>query len=151
MRSRSLRIAAALVTLAASPYVAHQASALGMSPMYMELSAGGSGSSTQFQVGNASTASVAVEIKIETLSYDEAGNRRVAQADGNLLVVPPVAAIAPGSSQTFRVQWVGGPTELGTSECCLERRQQPAGRRADCHRPARRAGCRPRRRRASRS
>ena len=108
MRSR-LRLAAAIVTLAASPYVANRASALGMSPMYMELSAGGSGSSTQFQVSNASTASAAVEIKIETLSYDEAGNRRVAPAGGNLLVVPPVAAVAPGSTQTFRVQWVGGP------------------------------------------
>lgn len=101
--------------------VAHsiiQAHALGFAPMAMELTAAGSGARTQFSVSNDSTAPAAVEITIETLSYTEDGKRITAKGGDDVLITPTTAAIPPGATQTFRVQWVGAP-DLAKSQSFL--------------------------------
>ena len=118
---RPLTVSIALAFLSVAPV---RALALGMSPMYMELAAGGK-TSAQFQFSNPSQTSAAVEIKIETLTYDEAGNRRTTPDGGNLIVVPPVAVVAPGSTQTFRVQWVGSANIARSQTFLITARQLP--------------------------
>ena len=118
---RPLTVSITLAFLSVAPV---RALALGMSPMYMELAAGGK-TSAQFQFSNPSQTSAAVEIKIETLTYDEAGNRRTTPDGGNLIVVPPVAVVAPGSTQTFRVQWVGSANIARSQTFLITARQLP--------------------------
>jgi P pilus assembly chaperone PapD len=50
-----------------------------------------------------------MEIKIQPLRATSTGLEPNGEDDGNLLVVPPMAIIPAGQTQTFRVQWVGDP------------------------------------------
>lgn len=82
--------------------------------MSLELSSAGSGSRSQFTIQNDGPAPAAVEVTIETLSYTEDGKAIREPAGEDLLISPPAAMIQPGTSQVFRVQWVGDP-DLATS------------------------------------
>ncbi len=107
--------------------------AMTLTPMSIELTAGGNRSHAQFQVGNDSPAPLPIEIIVERLSYSENGNRQSSAAADELAIFPATALIPPGGTQTFRVQWVGSP-DLGRSQSfVVTARQLPVKWKADGH------------------
>lgn len=107
------------------------AAAMSMTPMHMEITAVGGRSRTQFQVTNSSSAPLPVEIVYERLSYAESGERQISKAGDELAIFPITALIAPGGTQTFRVQWVGTPDLDKSRSYLLTARQLPVKSRSD--------------------
>lgn len=94
--------------LLAAPF--ERALALGVTPIHIEMTAAGSGSRAQFTVNNDSKSPVPVEITIDSFELNEAGSSKVSKSPDEFLIFPPQAVIAPGASQTFRIQWVADPS-----------------------------------------
>lgn len=101
---RFLSIALAL----AASVGASTAEAMSVTPIQVEMLSTG-GQRAQVTVNNDAPEPLPVEIVIEKLSLDENGGRKLTKAGENFLVFPAQAMIAPGSSQVFRLQWVGDP------------------------------------------
>ena len=101
------------------------AMAMSISPMAIEMLAVGKGARGQVVVTNTSNKPLPVEITYERLSYDESGKQRTSKAGDDLLVLPPTALIRPGSSQTFRLQWVGNPDLKESQSFMVYARQLP--------------------------
>jgi P pilus assembly chaperone PapD len=85
--------------------------ALSVSPIHLEMTTVGAGSRAQIVVTNESREPVPVELSFERMIVNEDGSTRSAKARDELLVFPPQAMIPAGSSQTFRIQWVGEPDQ----------------------------------------
>ena len=84
------------------------ADAMSVTPIQVEMLSTG-GQRAQVTVNNDSQEPLPVEIAIEKLALDENGGRKLSKAGDDFVVFPPQAMIAPGSSQVFRLQWVGEP------------------------------------------
>ena len=109
------------------------ADAMTMMPMQMELIAAGNRSHVQFQITNDSAAPLPIEITYQHLTYGENGERQLSRATDELAVFPGTTMIPPGSTQTFRVQWVGSP-EIETSQSfAIRARQLPVKMKNDGH------------------
>lgn len=105
----SLRsISCALVLAAAATWASQPAAALSVTPIQVEMLSTG-GQRAQVTVNNDSQEPLPVEIGIDKLALDENGGRKLSKAGEDFVVFPPQAMIAPGSSQVFRLQWVGEP------------------------------------------
>ncbi len=111
---RFARIVAATFTVAISAPLA--ASAMGVSPIQLEMQSAGSTSRGTITIDNNSGAPLPVEITVKRMTQDENGVRKY-HPDGQneFLILPPQAMIAPGGAQVFRIQWVGEP-QLGQSK-----------------------------------
>lgn len=115
LRSISLRsIARMLVCAAAVVLAAASAQAMSVRPIQIEMLSVG-GTRPQFSVDNDSKEPLPVEIVIQKLTLDENGGRKLSKANDKFLVFPPQALIQPGSTQVFRLQWVGEP-QIAQSE-----------------------------------
>ena len=120
-----------LTVMAGVAFCTATARAMTMSPLEMELTAGGSYARTQFQVSNNSDKPLPIEITFDRLSYTEAGEHKTSLAADDLLIFPATAMIPPGGTQTFRVQYVGSP-DIATSQSFLvNARQLPVKMKAD--------------------
>lgn len=91
--------------------------AMSVTPIQVEMLSAG-GPRAQVTVTNDAKEPLPVEVVLERLTLDENGGRKTAKAGDNFLVFPPQAMIAPGSSQVFRLQWVGEP-EVAESQSFL--------------------------------
>lgn len=85
------------------------ADAMTVQPVVLDLSTAGRGMSQVVTVENTFTTPLPVEMRIESLAFDEQGAKGTGKDPGDLLVFPPQALIQPGQTQTFRVQFVGDP------------------------------------------
>ena len=83
--------------------------AMTVQPVVIDLSTSGRGMSQVITVQNTFTNALPIEIRIESLKFDENGAHGTGQDPGDLLVFPPEALIRPGQTQSFRVQYVGDP------------------------------------------
>ena len=89
--------------------LAPPATAMTVQPVVLDLQTTGRGITQVITVENTFQTPLPVELRIEELSFDEAGAHGTGKDPGDLLVFPPQALIPPGQTQTFRVQWVGDP------------------------------------------
>jgi P pilus assembly chaperone PapD len=110
------------------------ASAMSVQPIQIEMSSAGSQGRAQITVTNDSKDPLPVELTIQKLALNEGGDRTLSKAPDNFLIFPPQALIKPGSSQVFRLQWVGEPL-LSASESYMMSVNQvpvklPAGQNA---------------------
>lgn len=96
-------LAAAL--LASSPLVQAET----VQPVVVDLSSTGSGMSQTITVENTFTQPLPVELRVEELTFDQAGLHGTGKDTGDLLIFPPQAIIQPGQTQSFRVQYIGDP------------------------------------------
>ncbi len=96
-------LAAAL--LASSPLVQAET----VQPVVVDLSSTGSGMSQTITVENTFTQPLPVELRVEELTFDQAGLHGTGKDSGDLLIFPPQAIIQPGQTQSFRVQYIGDP------------------------------------------
>jgi fimbrial chaperone protein len=123
----ALRIArAALVTLAAALMAPTALVAMGVSPIQLEMQSAGSTSRSTLTVDNNSGAPLPVEITVKRMTQDENGERKYHDdAQGEFLILPPQAMIAPGGAQVFRIQWVGEPQLAKSKSFMLFANQVP--------------------------
>jgi P pilus assembly chaperone PapD len=94
---------------AAFTMTAPAALAITVQPVVIDLQTSGRQMSQVVTVENTFSTPLTVEMRVDQLSFDEAGAHSTGKDPGDLLVFPPQAIIAPGDTQTFRVQWVGDP------------------------------------------
>ena len=92
-----------------------QAHAMSVGPISAELSASGQNSKMTLRVTNDGAQPIPVEIIPSRLTLAEDGTATTAPVKNKFLIFPPQATIAPGASQSFRVQWLGG-ADLKASE-----------------------------------
>jgi fimbrial chaperone protein len=103
-----------LAIAAASAVAISSAPATTVQPIVIDLNATGQGTSRTITVENTNASPLPVEIRIESLSFGDDGVS-VEGPSTDLRVFPAQAVIAPGRTQTFRVQWAGGALERGKS------------------------------------
>lgn len=88
---------------------------MSVTPIVLELQAGGAASKSSLTVFNDGAAPLPVEFLVARLDIDEIGKTQTTPAMKDFIVFPPQAVVAPGKTQTFRVQWAGSP-QLGKSQ-----------------------------------
>lgn len=91
------------------------AQALWVEPMWLEMTPLGRASSASLTVVNTAGKPVLVEGHVARRTIGRDGEEVLTPADDRFLVFPPEAAIRPGATQAFRVQWLGEP-DLAESE-----------------------------------
>ncbi len=94
-------------------------------PISGELSASGQNSKMTLRVTNDGAQPIPVEILTSKLTVAEDGTATSVPVKGKFLIFPPQATIAPGASQSFRVQWLGGPKLEATETYILGVNQLP--------------------------
>lgn len=87
------------------------AAAMRVSPMVVELSSIGSGSTARIEVQNMNPGSMPFEARVYRIDYDDKGVMHETPADKDFLVFPPQGVLSKGGRQVIRLQWVGGPLE----------------------------------------
>ncbi len=91
------------------------ASAMTVRPVVLDLKTSGRGMNQVISVQNTSVDAIPVELTAQELIIDAEGAHPTGKDPGDLVIFPPQAVIAPGATQTFRVQYVGDPA-LRTSK-----------------------------------
>ena len=89
--------------------VAPAACAMTVQPVVIDLQTSGRSMSQVVTVENTFANPLPVELTIQELELTADGVKQTGKDNGDLLVFPPQALIAPGQTQTFRVQYVGDP------------------------------------------
>jgi fimbrial chaperone protein len=107
---RPALLGALVLAAAASLGLAAPAAAMTVQPVVIDLKPAGHAGSAAITVENTFTTPLPVELTVQSLAFDETGVKPTGKDPGDILVFPPQAIIAPGQTQTFRVQWVGDPT-----------------------------------------
>ncbi len=85
------------------------AQAMTVQPVVIDLQTAGRQMSQVITVENTFATPLPVELTIQELELTTDGVKQTGKDPGDLLVFPPQAIIAPGQTQTFRVQYVGDP------------------------------------------
>lgn len=108
MKQSVLKGAAAVVFGVSSIFsLAGTAHAQSVQPVILDLQQAGKNASQTLTVNNTRSAAIPVELRVESLVFDENGPRGTGQDTGDIAVFPAQAVIQPGQSQAFRVQYVG--------------------------------------------
>ena len=89
------------------PYQAAQA--MTVQPVVIDLQTAGRQMSQTITVENTFATPLPVELTVQELELGTDGVKQTGKDPGDLLVFPPQTIIAPGQTQTFRVQYVGDP------------------------------------------
>lgn len=100
---RSLFVFAACIAAAVSA----PAAAYEFAPIVAQFSPTGSGAAKTFVVRNTHKEPIALQIEVYSRSADEMGNETREIDYDDFIVTPPQMVLAPGQSQSIRVQWVG--------------------------------------------
>ena len=102
-------VAMPLIGALAGLCVAPTARAMTVQPVVIDLQTSGRSMSQVVTVENTFANPLPVELTIQELELTADGVKQTGKDNGDLLVFPPQALIAPGQTQTFRVQYVGDP------------------------------------------
>lgn len=102
-------LAAILSSLAIFGMLTAPVQAMRVTPMVVEITTQGAGSSARIEVENVNAAPLAYETRIFKIDYDENNQLVETPADEDFLVFPPQGTIPQGERQVIRVQWVGEP------------------------------------------
>lgn len=105
-------LVASLLTLASAFLTAalpSLASAMTVQPVVVDLSPSGRKATALVSVENTSTDPLPVELRIYEAILDANGVAVSSKSSEDLLIFPPQAIIAPGATQSFRIQYIGEP------------------------------------------
>jgi fimbrial chaperone protein len=91
-----------LATSLASPAAAYD-----LKPIVIQLAPSGARSAQTAVITNTHDVPIAIEVKTFQRKQNPDGSDTLTIDDENLIISPPQMVIAPKSSQSFRVQWVG--------------------------------------------
>ncbi len=78
-------------------------------PLIHDLESVGRRTTSTIVVTDPSYQPLLTEITVNQRVFDDAGVQELVSADDDLLVFPPLASIAPGATQSIRIQWLGDP------------------------------------------
>src|SRR6478609_2043182 len=101
--------ASAIALALASFSLPQMVQAMTVQPVVIDLQTSGRSMTQVVTVENTFANPLPVELRVEDLTLDENGVHASGHQSDDLLVFPPQALIAPGETQTFRVQYVGDP------------------------------------------
>lgn len=99
--------------------------AMRVSPMVVELSTKGAGTSARIEVGNVGSVPLPFETAITRLTFEDDGSITETPADEDFLVFPPQGLVAVNGRQMVRLQWVGAPDLEASQAYYLAVRQLP--------------------------
>ncbi|MGR5267427.1 fimbrial biogenesis chaperone [Vibrio astriarenae] len=85
------------------------AQAFQVEPMVHNLLSFGNKSQATYRLSNPSSIEAAVEATVYIRKIDAAGNEELTPSNDDFIIMPPIASIPPGSSQLFRVRYLGEP------------------------------------------
>ena len=85
------------------------ARAMSVTPIVIEMVSTGRHSKATIRVVNDGSKKLPVEIVVSRVELGPEGERKETPAGDEFLIFPPQALVAPGATQTFRIQWVGDP------------------------------------------
>jgi len=88
---------------------ATSADAMRVSPMVVEITTRGAGSSARIEVQNVGSTALPFETRITRIEFDDNGEMTETPADEDFLVFPPQGIVPVGGRQVVRVQWIGDP------------------------------------------
>ncbi|MCK5897971.1 MAG: molecular chaperone [Methylococcales bacterium] len=88
---------------------------MNVQPTVVELTSTGKNSSVNLRVLNDTKKPMPIEIVTYSIMIDHDGKVSEKEIEGNFLIFPPQKMIAPGTTQNFKVRWVGAP-DLKSSE-----------------------------------
>ncbi|HWV61774.1 MAG TPA: fimbria/pilus periplasmic chaperone [Sphingopyxis sp.] len=109
-KSMMLALAAASLALSANP-----AEAARVTPMTVEMTPAGRGSTARIEVTNSEDRTLPVELRMYRGDVSETGELTLTPADEKFVVFPPQVVIGPNAQQVFRIQYL--PSEpLAKSE-----------------------------------
>ena len=90
-------------------FTAFNADAMRISPLVLEVSPSGSGSSGRIRVENTGTSDLPLEIQVFRIEVGEDGTIEQTAADDDFFVFPPQVVVPAGDPQVIRFQWLGDP------------------------------------------
>lgn len=93
-----------LLALLSPPAAAYE-----FAPIVAQFTPSGSGASRTFVVRNTHEEPVALQIEMFKRSADETGKELRLPEYDDFIITPPQLVLAPGQSQSIRVQWIGDP------------------------------------------
>jgi len=105
----AVAVIASFGVLAGAVTLPDSAEAMKVRPLHLEMKSVGSDSRSTLQVINDGANPLPVEIVVSEFELERDGEQIRKPAGDNWLVFPPQAMIGAGSTQTFRIQWVGDP------------------------------------------
>jgi fimbrial chaperone protein len=89
--------------------MAGAASALGVTPLVIELRSGTANRSAQIVVNNDGAVDMPIELEIYRVELEENGQQHRSPAKSDFVVFPPMRLIPPHGKQVFKIQWAGAP------------------------------------------
>lgn len=98
----------AIALCIAAACISGVAYAMRVSPMVVEMTTAGSGSTARVEVQNLNPGNLTFETRITRIDYDADGVQSETPADGDFLVFPPQGVLPQNARQVVRLQWVGG-------------------------------------------
>lgn len=104
--TRSARMLGALLLLCSLPPAAN---AYELEPIVVQLAPSGSASVNSMTVTNTHDVPIAIEVTVYSRTQKPDGSEDRVVENNDILVTPPQMVIAPGSSQSFKVRWIGEP------------------------------------------
>jgi fimbrial chaperone protein len=112
-----IRLGSIGVMAAAIAFIAVDARAQGstVQPVVVDLQPAGGSMSRVITVQNTSSTPMPVELRTEEIAFAADGPHGTGKDPGDLVVFPAQSMIAPGQTQTFRVQYAGDP-QLSSSK-----------------------------------
>ncbi|MBB6427478.1 molecular chaperone [Sphingopyxis sp. JAI128] len=81
-----------------------------LTPIVVQLRPSGAASAQQMTITNSHEQPIAIEVKAYKREQLADGTDRLVLETQDILITPPQMVIAPKSSQTFKVRWVGDPS-----------------------------------------
>lgn len=108
---KRVALAAAVAIAASVTAFASVTWATNVTPIVIDLLAGGSRMSSVVTVTNTFQTPLPVEMTVSRADFVPTGLTDSTEASEDLLVFPPTALVQPGESQAFRIQYVGDPLE----------------------------------------
>ena len=100
---------AALIAAALALTVPMPANSYELEPIIVQLAPSGSGAVHTMTIANTHDVPIAIEISVYRRFQKPDGTETREIEDDDVLVTPPQMVIAPGSSQSFKVRWIGRP------------------------------------------
>lgn len=101
---RSVAAGAAILFSTAPAY------AFEFSPLVAELAPSGPGASRSFVLRNTKSEPIAIQIEAAKRTTSASGEEVQTPETEDLIITPPQLVLAPGASQSVRVQWIGDPS-----------------------------------------
>ncbi len=80
-----------------------------LKPIIIQLAPNGAGATQSLVLTNTHKVPIAIEVRAFARKQNPDGSETRVPEDDDLIITPPQMVVAPGSSQSFKVRWVGDP------------------------------------------